>query len=150
MISFWISVVQPTIDWKRLSRRSSQSRRRAAAWCSRRSRRAPSGQRGPRRSPGAIWAAITRHWIVSPRRSSPSRGVAPTTTPNQRPRISQPPVRTSTPELITAQLPQVLVMHDASDRSQVGRCSREPLRGDQYLSRGKDAHHDSMGTCGAR
>ena len=67
-----------------------------ADWCSRRSRRAPSGQRWPRRSPGAIWAAITRQGIVSPRRSSPSRGVAPTTTPNQRPRISQPSLRTST------------------------------------------------------
>ena len=52
-------------------------------------------QRKPRRSGGAIWAAITRHGIVSPRRSSPSRGVASTTTPNQRPRISQPPMRTS-------------------------------------------------------
>ena len=57
----------------------------------------PSGHRKPRRSPGAIWAAITRHGIVSPRRNSPVRGVAPTTTPNQRPRISQPSTRTSTP-----------------------------------------------------
>ena len=53
-------------------------------------------------------------------------------------------------ELIAAQLPQVLVMHDASDGSQVGACSGEPPRGDQYLGWGKDAHHDSMGTCGAR
>ena len=34
---------------------------------------------------GTSWAAITRHGIVSPRRSSPVRGVASTTTPNQRP-----------------------------------------------------------------
>jgi hypothetical protein len=54
------------------------------------SRRTPAGQREPRRWGGAIWAAITRQRIVSPRRNSPSRGVAPTTTPNQRPRISQP------------------------------------------------------------
>src|SRR5208337_45677 len=40
---------------------------------------------------------ITRHGIVSPRRNAPSRGVAPTTTPNQRPRISQPSMRTSAP-----------------------------------------------------
>jgi hypothetical protein len=150
MISFWISVVPPKIDWTRLSRRSSHSCRRAADWCSRRSRRAPSGQREPRRPRGAIWAAITHQGIVSPRGNSPVRGVAPTTTPNQRPRMSQPSMRTSTPELITAQLPQVLVMHDASDSSQMRSCSREPPRGNQHLSRGKDAHHDSMGTCGAR
>jgi hypothetical protein len=97
MISFWISVVPPKIDWTWLSRQNPQSCRRAADWCSRRSRRAPSGQREPRRSRGAIWAAIARHGIVSPRGNSPSRGVAPTTTPNQRPRISQPSMRTSAP-----------------------------------------------------
>ncbi len=53
-------------------------------------------------------------------------------------------------ELIAAQLPQVLVMHDAGDGSQVRSCSGEPPRGNQYLSRGQDAHHNSMGTCGAR
>ena len=53
-------------------------------------------------------------------------------------------------ELIAAQLLQVLVMHDAGDGSQVGSCSGEPSRGNQDLSRGEDAHHDSMGTCGAR
>jgi len=53
-------------------------------------------------------------------------------------------------QLITAELPQVLVMHDASHGSQVGSRSREPPRGNQYLSRGRDAHHNSMGTCGAR
>jgi hypothetical protein len=36
-------------------------------------------------------------WIVSPRGSSPVRGVAPTTTPNHRPRMSQPSTQTSTP-----------------------------------------------------
>ena len=35
------------------------------------------GQRGPRRSPGAIWPATTRHGIVWPRRNSPVRGVGP-------------------------------------------------------------------------
>lgn len=58
---------------------------------------APYGQCEPRRSRGANWAAITRHGIVSPRRNSPSRGVAPTTTPNQRLRISQPSMRTPAP-----------------------------------------------------
>jgi hypothetical protein len=52
-------------------------------------------------------------------------------------------------ELIAAQLPQVFMMHDASDGSQVRSCSREPPRGNQYLGRGQDAHHDSMSTCGA-
>ena len=53
-------------------------------------------------------------------------------------------------ELIAAQLPQVLVMHDARDGCQVGSCSGEPSRGNQDLGRGKDAHHNSMGTRGAR
>jgi hypothetical protein len=51
-------------------------------------------------------------------------------------------------ELIAAQLPQVLGVHDAGDCGQVGSCSGEPPRGDQDLGRGKDAHHHSMGTCG--
>jgi hypothetical protein len=55
-----------------------------------------------------------------------------------------------TGELIAAQLPQVLAMHDARDGRQMGSCSREPPRGNQYLSRCKDAHHTSMGTRGAR
>ena len=53
-------------------------------------------------------------------------------------------------ELIAAQLPQVLVRHDASKSSQVRPCSRQPPRGNQDLGRGQDAHQDSMGTCGAR
>lgn len=112
-----------------------------------------SGQREPRRSPGAIWATITRQGIVSRRRNSPIRGVAPTTTPNQRPRMSQPSMQMSTPvfiEFIAAQLPEVLVMHDASYGSQVRSCSREPPCGNQDLGWGEEAHHDSMGTCGAR
>ena len=53
-------------------------------------------------------------------------------------------------ELIAAQLPQVLRMHDASHGSQVRSCPGEPPRRDQDLGRGQDAHHDSMGTGGAR
>ncbi len=97
MIPFWISVVPPKVDWTRLSLRVHSRGASAADWYSRRSGRAPSGKREPRRTPGAIWAAITRQGIVWPRGSSPVRGVAPTTTPNQRPRMSQPPVRTSAP-----------------------------------------------------
>jgi hypothetical protein len=53
-------------------------------------------------------------------------------------------------ELIAAQLLQVLVMYDASHGNEVGSCSREPPRGNQCLGRVEDAHHASMGTCGAR
>ena len=144
----WVSATRAQT---RLSHQSAQSRRKAGHWCSRRSR------------PGSIWsvraaafarcdlAAITRHGIVSPRRSSPSRGVAPTATPNQRPRIS-PAVDTDVEsgELIEAQLPLVLLMHDASQSSQAGSCSGEPPRGNQGLSWGQNVHHNSMGTCGAR
>jgi hypothetical protein len=102
MISFWISVLPPKIDWTRLSRRSSQSWQRAVELLLPSVRRAPSGQREPRRSCGVIWVAITRHGIVSPRRNSPSRSVAPTTTPpNQRQRMSQPSMRTSTYAFVT-------------------------------------------------
>jgi hypothetical protein len=60
-------------------------------------------------------------------------------------------MRTSiTGELIAAQLPQVLGMHDPSHGNQVRSCSREPPRGNQDLGWGQDAHHDSMGTRGAR
>jgi hypothetical protein len=40
-------------------------------------------------------------------------------------------------------------MQDASESSQVGSCSGEPPRGNQDLSWGQDAHHNSMATCGA-
>ena len=150
MISFMISVVPPKIDRTLLSR---QSRNRAGehrASALAQPRPEPSsGQREPRRSRGVIWAAITRQGIISPRRNSPSRGVAATTTPNQRPRISQPSdADVNSGELIAAQLPQVLLVHDGSNGNQVGPGSCEPPRGNQHLSRGKHAHHDSMGMCG--
>jgi hypothetical protein len=49
-------------------------------------------------------------------------------------------------KLIAAQSPQVLVMHDASDGSQMRSYSREPPRGNQDLGRGEDTHHHSMDT----
>ena len=55
-----------------------------------------------------------------------------------------------TRELIAAQLPQIVGMHDASDRSQVRSRAREPARGNQCLGRGENAHDDSMGTGGTR
>jgi len=42
----------------------------------------------------------------------------------------------------------MLLVHDAGNGNQVGPRSREPPRGNQYLSRDKHAHHDSMGMCG--
>jgi len=48
--------------------------------------------------PGVNCAAMTRHGMVISRPSTPSRGVAQMTTPNQRARISQLPPATSTPE----------------------------------------------------
>ena len=53
-------------------------------------------------------------------------------------------------ELIAAQLPQVLVMHDASDGSEVWSCARESSRGNQRLGRVEDGHNYRMGTCGTR
>ena len=97
MISFMISVVPPKIDWARLSPRAHNRGGEQPTGVPAGQAGLHLGQREPRRSLGAIWAAITRHGIVSPRRNSPVRGVAPTTTPNQRPWISQPSMRTSTP-----------------------------------------------------
>ena len=145
MISFWISVVPPKLDWTRLSRQSSQSWRRAADWCSRRSRRAPSGQREPRRSPGASWAAITRRG--SSRHAQPPG-------PRRGPDDDAEPAAADIPaadvdvdagEPIAAQLPQILAMHDARDSRQMGSCSRGPPRGNQDLSRGQDDHHPLTG-----
>jgi len=56
----------------------------------------------------------------------------------------------NTGQLLAAQPPQVLAMHDPSHGNQVRSRSREPPRRNQELGRGQDAHHDSMGTCGAR
>ncbi len=134
-----------------LSRQSSQSCRRAADWCSRRSR------------PGSVWsvraAAVARcdlggdhaPWdrLAASQRPEPRRGPDDHAEPAA---ADIPAVDTDVDfgELIAAQVPQVLVMHDAGDGSQVRSCSREPSRSDQYLGRGEDAHDDSMGTCSAR
>ena len=48
-------------------------------------------------------------------------------------------------EPIAAQLPQILAMHDARDSRQMGSCSRGPPRGNQDLSRGQDDHHPLTG-----
>ncbi len=151
MISFMISVVPPKIDWTWLSRQSSQSRRRAADQCSRRPR------------PGSICSAraaafarcdlggdhAPRDRLAAWQLPEPRCGTDDDAEP---PAADIPAVGADVDsgELIAAQLPQVLVMHDPCHGSQVGSCSSEPPRGDQYLGRGQDAHHDSMRTCRAR
>jgi len=93
---------------------------------------------------------ITRHGIVSPVAVPRAAAWPDDHTEPAAPDIPAVDVDVGSGELITAQLPQLLVMHDASNGSQVGTCSREPPRRDQYLGRGQDAHHDSMATYDAR
>ena len=150
MISVWISVVPPTIDWTRLSppeltivaessglvlppvTAGSIGSARAAAFARR--------DLGGDHAPGDRLAAAQ---LPGPRRG-PDDHAEPAA-------ADIPAIKADVDsELIAAQLPQVLVMHDAADASQVRSCSREPPRGDQYLGQGQDAHHDSMGTCDAR
>jgi hypothetical protein len=150
MISFSTSVVPPTIDWTRLSPQSSRSVEN-------------SGLVFPPVKAGSIGSALAAAFarcdlggdhppgdrLTAPQLPEPRRGLDNDAEPAA---ADIPAVDTDVDsgELITAQLPQVLVMHDASDSSQVGPCSREPPRGNQDLSRGQDAHHHSMGTYGAR
>ena len=96
------------------------------------------------------WLAITRQGIISPRRNAlePRRSADDDAEPAAAD-IPAAGADVGPGEVIAAQLPQVLGMHDASDGSEVWSCSREPPRGHQCLGRGQDAHHASMGTCGA-
>jgi hypothetical protein len=167
MIVFMISDVPPKIDWTRLSRRNPQSCRRAAVWCSNRSRpgsvcsvRAaafawcdlggdhPPGDRVPAPQLPPPWggrdddaepAAAGFVNLMGPHRSA-------TATAADIPTIDAD-VDT---ELIAAQLPQILVMHDPSHGSQVRPCSRQLPGGNQDLGRGQHAHHTSMSVGGTR
>jgi hypothetical protein len=151
MISFWISVVPPKIDCTRLSppeltiaaessglvfppvKAGSIGSARAAAFARR--------DLGGDHAPGDRLAAAQ---LPGPRRG-PDDHAEPAAAD-----VPAVDMDVDSGELITVQLPQVLGVHDAGDGSQVGSCSREPPRGSQYLSWGQDAHHDSMGTRGAR
>jgi hypothetical protein len=152
MISFWISVVPPKIDWTRPSpdrALGTHNRGGGRGLVFLPAKAAASDQRELQRSRGVMGAAIPRHGIVSPRYSSPVRGVAPTN--DSEPAATDVPAvdtDVESGELIAAQLPQVLVMHDGSEGSQMGLCSGEPSRGNQDLGPGEDAHHDSMGHVG--
>jgi hypothetical protein len=87
--------------------------------------------------------------LAAPQPSEPRRGPDNDAEP-AAPDIPAAGADVGSGELITAELPQVVVMHDPGDGHHMGPCSREPPRGDQYLGRGQNAHHDSMSTCGAR
>jgi hypothetical protein len=78
----------------------------------------------------------------------PSKTLSTTGRRRSQPRLT--PGLKITIELGAAQLPQILGVDDAGDGSKVGSRSGEPPCGDQDLSRGQDAHNNSMGTCGAR
>ena len=146
-----ISVVPPKIDWTRLSRQSSQSCRRTAGLCSRRSKR------------GSLWSARATAFarrdlggdhapgdrLAAPQLPEPRRGPNDDAKPAT---VDIPAINADVDsgELLAAQLPQILAMRDASDGNQVRSCPREPPRGNQYLARGQHAHHDSMSTSGAR
>ena len=54
-------------------------------------------------------------------------------------------MRPSTPELIAVQLPQVLVMREASDGTQVGAVLPRVAARQSVSRPGEDAHHASMG-----
>jgi hypothetical protein len=151
MISFMISVVPPKIDWTRLSRQSSQSCRRTAGLCSRRS------------SPGFLWSARVTAFarcdlggdhapgdrLAASQLPEPRRGADDDAEPAAAD-IPATGADVDPGELIAAQSPQILAMHNPRHGSQVRSCSREPPCGNQDLGRGQHAHYDSMGTCGAR
>jgi hypothetical protein len=130
---------------------SSQSWQRAADWCCRRPRagsigsaRAAVFSRCDLSGDHAPWDSLAASQLPGPRRG-PDDDAEPAAA-----EVPAVDADVDSGELIAAQLPQVLLMHDASNGSQVGSCSREPPRGNQDLGRGKDAHHDSTGTCGTR
>jgi hypothetical protein len=85
MISFMISVVPPTTDTTWLGRQRSQSRRRAADWWSRRSRRAPSDQQTAafaRCDPGSdhlLWDHLGAAQLANPQ-GGPNDHAEPATT----------------------------------------------------------------------
>jgi hypothetical protein len=76
----------------------------------------------------APWDRLASWQLPSPRRG-PDNDAEPATA-----NIPAVDADVDSGELIATQLPQILVIHDARDGSQVGSCSREPPRGDQDLS----------------
>jgi hypothetical protein len=145
MISFWISVVPPKLDWTRLSRRSSQSCQGAADWWfppvksgSIWSARAAAFARCDLGGDHAPWDRLAAWQLPEPRRG-PDDDAEPAA-------ADVPAVDADVEPGKLIAVPQVLVMNDASDGSQMRSCSRELSRGNQALSRGKNAHHNTMST----
>ena len=150
MISFMISVVPPKINWTRLSRQSAQSCRRNATNASAcqdpgsiRSARAAAFARRELGGDHPPWDRLAASQRPEPRRS-PYHDAEPAAAD-----IPAIDADVDSGELIAAQLPQILLMHDHSHGSQVRSCSGEPPRGNQYLGRGQDAHHHSMSAGGS-
>ena len=150
MISFWISVVPPKIDRTRGAPRAPNRAGKQRTGV-------PASQAGP------VWSARAAAFARCKLGGDhpPGDRLAAWQLPGPRcgPDDDAEPAAADVPavdadfdsgKLLAAQLPQGLGVHDASDGSQMGSCSREPPRGDQDLSRSEDAHHNSMGTCGAR
>jgi len=131
MISFWITVVPPTIDWTRLSPRADNRDEEQRTG-------APAGQGGLH----LVSASRSVRPARSGRRSPARDRLAAAQLPESRrgPDDDAEPATADIPavdadvdsgELIAAQLPQVLVMHDARDGSQIGSCSKGPPRAPQ-------------------
>jgi hypothetical protein len=150
MISFWISVVPPKIDWTRPSPGQALGTHNRG------------GGRGlgvPVCQSGRIWSARAAAFACCDKSGDPAPwdrlAALQLPGPGRGPDDDSEPAATDVPavdadvesgELIAAQLPQVLVMHDGGEDSQMGLWSGEPSRGNQDLGPGEDAHHDSMGT----
>ena len=128
-------VVPPKIDWTRLSPRAHHRSGEQRTGV-------PAGQGGFHRVSAGRGVRAVRSGRRSRAMGSSGRGAAPQSAAwPRRPRRtsdrgypSRRYGRRLRIELIMAQLPQILVMHDASDGSQVGSCSGEPPHGNQYLS----------------
>jgi hypothetical protein len=142
MISFMISVVPPKTGQTRLNRQSQPYA--GEHWTS-----APRVKAGQHLVSGSHGVQAAQAGPRSPARESSRHAATPRAAGWPR-----PPRRTSgrgypshrcgrrlTGELIAAQLPQVLAMHDPGHGSQVRPRSREPSRGNQDLGRGQHAHH---------
>ena len=91
---------------------------------------------------------MTRHGMVMPRSSTPSRGVAQMTTPNQRARMSQAPVATSTPESSSSTLPERLRSGYSGERGDAGSHRGKPPRCDRLLCGGERVHDPESRRCG--
>jgi hypothetical protein len=131
MISFWISVVPPKLDWTRLSRQSS-------TFAAESSGLVPAGQGGLHPVSASRGVRPVRSGRRSPARDRLAAPQLPG--PRRAPDDHAEPAAADIPaagadvdsgQLTAAQLPQVLVMHDAGDGRQMGPCSREPPRGNQ-------------------